>query len=347
MNKYQKKDIENSASAYCVSVMFFIALAICALIGCGILLIHYRFHDYFGIGFYIYMVLILLLNLQVFAPYFLLRGLVKPIEQINEATKKMSSGDLNIQTTYCGKINEIKSVFDNFNIMVKELSEISTLRSDFTSNVSHEFKTPLASIEGYTMYLQTPDITEEERQDCIDHILKNIKKLSNLTGDILMLSKLENSHLNPEITAYRLDEQIRQSLLLQENIWEAKNIKFDLQLEDITYSGAKLLLEHVWSNLINNSVKYSNQDGNIRIWLYKKNFDIIFEIEDHGIGISKKAQRHIFDKFYQADTPHKSEGSGLGLAQVKEIIRLTGNEISVKSQKGIGSTFTVTLHENR
>jgi len=340
-NKY----IENNASSFCVSVMFYIALAICTFIGCGILVVHYRFHDNLNGWFMLYSILILLFNLQVVAPYFLLKGLVKPIEQIKEATKKLSSGDLNIQTEYNGKINEIKDVFDNFNVMANELSGISTLRSDFISNLSHEFKTPLASIEGYAMYLQTPNLENEERQDCIHHILNNSRKLADLTSDILMLSKLENNKLNPEITTFRLDEQIRQILLMQENIWESKNIKFDLQMEEITYSGAKLLLERVWSNLINNAVKYSNQNGDIRILLYRNNSDIVFEIEDHGIGITETGQRYIFEKFYQEDTPHKSEGSGLGLAQVKEIIRLTDNEICVKSQKGIGSIFTVYLHE--
>ncbi len=341
--EYKKKYMDNNASAYCITVMFWVALAICILSGAGILIVHYCFRDKYNGWFVFYEIIVLLFNLQIVATYFLMKGLVKPLQKINEAAIRLASGDLKIHMAYNGKINEIKSVFDNFNVMSNELAGINTLRSDFVSNVSHEFKTPLASIEGYTMYLQTPDISEEERQDCINHILNNVRKLADLTGDILMLGKLENNKLNMESITYRLDEQIRQVLLLHENVWESKNIKFELQLDEITYSGAKFLLERVWSNLISNAVKYSNQGGEIRIWLYKNNSDIIFEIEDHGIGISEEAQRHIFEKFYQENTLHKSEGNGLGLAQVKEIIRLTGNEIKVKSKIGVGSTFIVNL----
>lgn len=138
--------------------------------------------------------------------------------------------------------------------MTKELSGISTLRSDFVSNVSHEFKTPLAAIEGYAMLLQDTSLSEADRQEYITLLLNETRRLSNLVGDVLMINKLENNSFKAESISYRLDEQINQVLLFLSSDWEKKNISFEMDMEEITYTGAELLLERVWTNLISNAV---------------------------------------------------------------------------------------------
>lgn len=340
---HSENENENSATAYCVLVMFWISVIIFAVFIACFLIAHYLYDDNYSFLFWVANIFTVLFCLQFIAPHFLVKKLVKPLDKINQVSKALASGNFKADLKSSGDVREIRDTFVNFQIMAEELSGIETLRSDFLSNVSHEFKTPLASIEGYATLMQNPEITEAERQECVNHILSNTRRLSSLTGDILMLSKLENQKLKPEITTYRLDEQIIQILLQQEIVWNQKGIDLDLQIDEITYTGAEKLLHHVWANLINNAVKYSYPNSQIRISLRKQGKKIIFDVEDHGIGINEDAQKHIFEKFYQEDTDHKSEGNGLGLAQVKSILDMTENSIQVSSKIGSGSTFTVIL----
>ncbi|SCP94837.1 HAMP domain-containing sensor histidine kinase [Anaerobium acetethylicum] len=336
---------DNSAFAYCLRILVPCALGTFVLIGATTyILFTYGFSKgaiQANVGF----VLLFMINIELLCPFLLVRQLVKPLQILNRASEKVTMGDFDVSLDYKGKITELETVFHNFKTMTEELSSIETLRSDFVSNVSHEFKTPLTAIEGYATLMQNPDISESEKEEYIDRILYNTKRLSSLVGNILMLSKLNNQTIQPEIRTYRLDEQILQILLQQEAVWCAKGIEFDLDMKEITYTGAEQLLYHVWSNLISNAVKFSHQNGIIRISLYKKGPRIVFEIADQGIGISEQNLRHVFEKFYQADTSHKKEGNGLGLAQVKKIIELTGNQITAASENGKGSIFTVQLFE--
>ena len=260
-----------------------------------------------------------------------------------QAARQTESG---IRKAYSGNIQELDSLFNDMRTMAGELSSVETLRSDFVSTVSHEFKTPLASIEGYATLLQNPDLTEADRQDCTDKILSGTRRLSTLVSNVLMLSRLERRKVTPEYVDYRLDDQIMQVLLEQEPAWNQKNIDFDLNLNDVPYHGAEALLYHVWSNLIGNAVKYSPEGGQVAISLATENSAVIFRIEDHGPGISEKDLKHIFEKFYQADTAHKKDGNGLGLAQVKQILDLLGGSVSADSDGTSGSTFTVILPIN-
>jgi signal transduction histidine kinase len=339
--KYNPRDY--SAFAYCLRILVPCVLGTTVLMGGTIyILITYGFSRgavQANIGF----VLIFIINIELLCPFLLVHKLIRPLKKLNLASEKLAKGDFDVSLKYTGKITELETVFRNFQTMSEELSSIETLRSDFVSNVSHEFKTPLTAIEGYATLMQNPDIEESERGEYIDRILYNTKRLSSLVGNILMISKLNNQSVQPEIKTYRLDEQILQILLQQEDAWNDKGIEFDLNLQEITYTGAEQLLYHVWSNLINNAIKFSKEYGTIDIRLQKNINRIIFEITDHGIGISDQSLRHIFDKFYQADAPHKKEGNGLGLAQVKKIMELIEGEIIVKSELDKGSTFTVIL----
>jgi signal transduction histidine kinase len=161
----------------------------------------------------------------------------------------------------------------------------------------------------------------------------------------LLLSKLENQSIVSNKVQFDLDEQIRKSLLSLEAEWEKKNIDFDIDMDDTEFIGNESLLHHIWDNLISNAIKFSDDGGEIKITL--KNYDdkIVFNISDKGPGISDEAKKHIYDKFYQADSSHKQAGNGLGLALVKKIIDLEGGEISIHNNDDKGCTFTVILNK--
>jgi len=276
--------------------------------------------------------------------FFLVKRILTPLVKFSEALREVGKGNfdfkLDSEKYY---LQEFKSMSHNFNIMVNELNNIETFRSDFITNVSHEFKTPLASIDGYAMLLYDNTITDEEKNEYIKKIRNNTKRLSSLVNSILQISSLENQELIIEKSQFKLDEQLRQSLLLLEPKWASKNIDLDIDLDPITFYGNQELLMQIWENLLNNAIKFTHNNGNISYVLKQSSDLVIAMISDNGIGMSEDVQKHIFDKFYQGDKSHSSEGNGLGLALVKRIINLCGGEIEVHSEYGKGSTFIVKL----
>lgn len=279
-----------------------------------------------------------------FATSALTRWFIEPINRLGSSMQKITNGDFGVRLESKTKIHEIKNIFNGFNVMAKELQSTETIQSDFISNVSHEFKTPINAIEGYSMLLQNDDNLTEEQKQYVEKIIFNTNRLSSLTNSILLLSKLENQSIASPKTNYDLDEQIRKSLLSLETEWEKKQIEFEVELDDTYYFGSESLLYHVWDNLISNAIKFSDIGGEIRICLVNEENKITFTISDDGIGISDEAKQHIFNKFYQGDSSHKQQGNGLGLALSKKIIDLEGGEIFVQNNERKGCTFTVVLH---
>lgn len=267
----------------------------------------------------------------------------KPIENLNRAMERVADGDFTVRLTEQSKSKEIQEVYSGFNLMVHELGTTEMLQRDFTSNVSHEFKTPIAAIEGYSMLLQGGDNLSEDQQEYVNKILYNTKRLSALVGNILLLSKLENQSIETSRQLYRLDEQIRESLLGMEGAWLDKNIEFDIELDDVKYYGNEGLMRHVWDNLLSNAIKFSPDGGLVRMHLTSSENKIVFVIEDQGCGIPDDAKKRIFDKFYQHDNSRKQEGHGLGLSLVKRILSLCGGTIEVADAEGGGTRFTVVL----
>lgn len=268
--------------------------------------------------------------------------LLRPIVRLNRAMKKVAEGDFTIQLQSDSRITEIRESYQSFNLMVQALGATETLQSDFVSNVSHEFKTPINAIEGYAMLLQgSPD--KAEQHSYVERILLNTRRLSTLVGNILLISKVDNHVIQGSPTAFRLDEQIRQSVLLYEPQWSEKDLEFDVELEEITYVGLEGLLQHVWNNLISNAVKFDPPGGLVRIGLKRQDEHVLFTVEDTGPGIPEKEQSFIFNKFYQTDSSHKQEGNGLGLALVKRVLDVCGGGITVANRPEGGCIFTVTL----
>lgn len=272
------------------------------------------------------------------------RKILSPLLKYSKALMEVGKGNFNIRLDEDKHhLHELKMMSHNFNIMVNELNNIETFRSDFIANVSHEFKTPLASIDGYTMLLQDSNLTEKEKNDYIEKILKNTKRLSSLVYTILQISKIENQGIISEKRKCKLDEELRQTLLFLEPKWAKKNIDLDIDLDETTFYGNEELLAQVWVNILDNAIKFIPDNGTIACSL--KRFDgwITAIISDTGVGMPEDVQKYIFDKFYQGDKSHSCEGNGLGLALAKRIIDLCGGTIEVQIVCGKGTTFTVKL----
>ena len=271
------------------------------------------------------------------------RSILQPIGRLSDALDTVAKGDFSIRLDEKTKVREISRMYENFNAMTRELSGIETLRSDFIANVSHEFKTPLTAIEGYAALLRNRELTEKQRKDYLDKIAGNARKLSELTGNILWLSKLENQSVIPNKKYYRLDEQIRKTVLSLENEWSVKHLDFDIALPKTDFFGNEGLLYHVWFNLIGNAIKFSHENQTVKISMEEADGEVVVVIADSGCGMEEEAQRHIFEKFYQADKSHAKEGNGLGLTLVKRIVDLCNGHIAVESQLKKGSVFIVRL----
>lgn len=277
---------------------------------------------------------------------FVNRSLLSPIRKLGDAMNLVSKGSFGVQIHTRAPFGDIKDIYHNFNLMTRELAATEILKTDFVSNVSHEIKTPITAVEGYAMLLQGSETLSEEDAEYVEKILTNTQRLSELVGNVLLLSKIDNQAIESKAERFSLDEQIRQSILLLEPKWSEKNIEFDVELEHVIYTGNRGLMMHVWNNLIGNAVKFTPRDSAVKITLSVCEEELVFAVEDQGEGIPDKALSHIFDKFYQADSSHKQEGNGLGLSLVKRIIDLEGGSVTAENIEG-GSRFVVVLPGNQ
>lgn len=268
-----------------------------------------------------------------------------PIKKLGKAMEQVADGDFSVRLEEKSSSKEIMEIYSGFNMMAHELSATEILQTDFVSNVSHEFKTPINAIEGYSMLLQDSENLSPEQQAYVEKIVFNTQRLSSLVGSILLLSKLDNQQIPTGQTRFRLDEQIRQSIVALEPAWEKKELEFDVDLERVDFVGNEPMLRHVWDNLISNAIKFSPQGGTVRMELVRNNGILQFSISDQGPGISEDALKHIFDKFYQADSSHKQEGNGLGLALVKRIVTFENGSVRAENREAGGAKFVVTLHQ--
>ena len=273
------------------------------------------------------------------------RHLLKPLRELIAATKAVADGDFSVRVKTEEKhINELTELLNSFNKMTEELSGIEMFRNDFINNFSHEFKTPIVSIRGFAKQLQHGEnLTEDQKKEYIDIIVKESDRLSNMATNVLLLSKLENQQFVTDISEYDLDEQLRRCILLLQKQWTKKNIEILPELEPVKIHANEEMLSHLWINLLSNAVKFTLPGGQVQVRCNVDNDHIKVEVNDNGIGMSKETVHRIFDKFYQCDASHADSGNGLGLPLVKRIVELCGGEISVRSVKERGSSFVVKL----
>lgn len=270
----------------------------------------------------------------------------RPMERILQATQRLTQGDFSarIQPLHGLELmNEFDVIIADFNKMAEELSSIETLRTDFIASVSHELKTPLAVMQNYATMLQAPNLTEAQRVEYTRAIADASRRLSELITNILRLNKLENQNIFPDVTQYNLGEQLRECVLALEDSWEKKNLQLEIAIDDVQVEADAELLTLVWNNLLSNAIKFTDDGGAIAVTVTETGRWAVVSIADTGCGISAEVGQHIFEKFYQGDSSHATQGNGLGLALVKRIVNIIGGEISVESAVGVGSTFTVRL----
>lgn len=270
------------------------------------------------------------------------RKIVNPIKKITDATKKVASGDFTIELE-TKRNDEIGELTHNFNKMVKELNSIECLQKDFINNVSHEIKTPISSIQGFAKLLEADDLSKEERKEYAEIIKEESDRLLYLSTNILKLAKLENQERIMNKTKFNIAEQIRRTISVLEPKWKEKNIKFNVSLKEQEFWGEKDLMYQVWMNIIENSIKFSKQDGQIDVKMKTNQDSIIVEIKDYGIGMEEEEAKKIFDRFYQIDKSHTKPGAGLGMTIAKRIVELSGGKIEVTSKLNESTTFIVTL----
>lgn len=266
--------------------------------------------------------------------------------EVLDALKRMAKGDFNVYLDIkTNPRNQFTSLIDHINHMAKQLKQIEEMRQEFISNVSHEIQSPLTSIMGFAQALQYNQLTNEERSHYLGIIEMESKRLSKLSDNLLKLTSLESKHHPFERHSYRLDQQLRTIILACEPHWIEKELELDVSLEKVIIIADEDLMSQVWTNLIHNSIKFTPMQGKIRVHLEQVDDKTIVKIADTGIGISKKDQVHVFERFYKADKARDRSkgGSGLGLSIVKKIIEMHDGTICVDSEGGKGTTFTITL----
>ena len=271
----------------------------------------------------------------------------RPVGQIIKAAEQMMTGDFSVRIPPLHGIANADGfgvIADYFNQMAQELSGTETLRTDFIANVSHELKTPLAVIQNYGTMLQQQDLPENKRLEYAKAITDASRRLANLITNILKLNKLENQQIYPKAETYDLGEQLCECLLTFESAWEDKalDIETDVEAEVMINSDGELL-SLVWNNLFSNAIKFTPPHGKISLTLKAEGEFAVVQVSDTGCGISPEVGKHMFEKFYQGDTSHATQGNGLGLALVKRVMDIVGGDISVSSEVGKGSRFTVKL----
>ncbi len=267
-------------------------------------------------------------------------------DDLKMALKRISKGDYSVrlENTSDNKDGILYDVIENFNKMVEELDSVTILRNDFISNFSHEFKTPIVSIKGYAELIKNgKNLTEEQKQEYLQVIIDESRRLSNLASSTLLMSKLDSQTSLTETSVFSVNEQLKQCVLVLDNEFKAKNLEVKIKLGKMRVDASVDMLQQVWINLLTNAIKYTPENGIIRITSTELEKEYIVSISDSGMGMNEETLKHIFDKYYQGDNSHSTSGNGLGLSIAKRIVELSGGKIEASSTEGKGTTFSVRL----
>ena len=273
----------------------------------------------------------------------------RPVKMITDTAEKIMNGDFSARVRFMhgSGMEGFNQIGESINAMAEELSSVETLRTDFIANVSHEMKTPLAVMQNYGTLLQTPDLSEEKRIEYAKSITDASRRLADMMTNILKLNRLENQQIYPNPTTFDLGEQLCESLLHYEGTWERKNIEIETDIaENVLVSADAELLSLVWNNLFSNAFKFTEDGGKVMLTLTADETYATVKVSDTGCGMSAEGGAHIFEKFYQGDTSHATQGNGLGLPLVKRVVDIMQGEIGVESAIGIGTTFTVKIRRS-
>ncbi len=268
--------------------------------------------------------------------------ILAPLHHSYIALGKVADGDFGVSVKEKG-IRAVRKVAKSVNITAKELNNIETMRNDFINNFSHEFKTPIISISGFAKMLKYSDLTPQEKEEYLDIIINESERLSQLSTNVLNLTKLSNQSIVTDKLEFNVTEQIRRVIILLEHKWSVKNITLCFECEEYSITANEELLQQLWINLIDNAIKFSPDSSEIAIRITKSENHLIFTVSDKGKGMTEAEAKHAFDRFFQGDISHKSNGYGIGLAISKRICELHGGDIKIKETGKNGTVFEVTL----
>ena len=270
---------------------------------------------------------------------------LKPIRDLIDGMDRLAAGDFKARVKagpVLRRYPAFVAVTDSFNKMADELESTETLRSDFINNFSHEFKTPIVSIAGFAKLLRHGNPTPEQQREYLTIIEEESMRLSYMATNVLNLTKVENQTILTDVSEFNLSEQIRSCILLLESKWSKKNLDLQLDFDEHTVRANEELLKQVWINLLDNAVKFAPDGHTIQIRMTENENTLSIAIKNTGSEIPAESREKIFNKFYQADESHATQGNGVGLAIVKQIVRLHGGMISVSSENDV-TEFVVEL----
>lgn len=288
--------------------------------------------------------LCLMVGLSIILIAIAARFIVRPIQLFTNATKKIANGEYEVALPEYRK-DEIGTLAISFRKMAKSLKDLDRMRQEFVSNVSHEFQSPLSSIQGFSKTLQTNEMSETERKRYLKIIESESRRMSSLCKQLLTLASLDKEERVLDKKTFDIGKQIRDVIFMSEWQWREKDVAIELDVPNIQVYGDENLLHQVWTNLLTNSIKFTDSGGTISFYGEEKETELCLTISDTGIGMSEEEIDKIFDRFYKVDEARNRtiEGSGLGLSIVKKIIDLHEGSIAVNSVKGEGTTFTIHL----
>ena len=290
-----------------------------------------------GIGMLIPMAL-----MMQFFNFLISKALLRKVNHLVDGIHMVANGNYQVRLDD-KKAAPLTEIVQNFNKMTEELQSVQTLRNDFINDFSHEFKTPITSINGFANLLLDTDVSEKERKEYLQIIADESKRLATLAEQTMMMSRLDSQVSIPDKEWYSLDQQLKQNIILLSNQWEAKKISMDIDIDRVPYFGNAQLMSHIWINLLNNAIKFTPEGGTISVSLKQKDHLLFVKISDTGCGMTQEEINYIFNKYYQADSSHTTKGMGLGLSIAHRIVELCEGHIEVSSKKGEGSTFTIIL----
>ncbi len=320
---------------------------------CSFMFMTWFVTDFFGVkdtyvaaGYELLGSLVILILILVPSNTVVYRRRAKEVRTLSQAINRVVEGDYSTRIP-TDKKNAIGSVYASFNKMCSELESVQILRNDFINNYSHEFKTPIASINGFASLLLEKELPKEEQQQYLEIIIDESARLSKLATNTILLSKLSSQQIVTDVEEYDLSEQLRQCAIILSKKWLEKKIEFNGDFSKIMFMGNREMMQHLWLNLLDNAIKYTPVGGEISVTSVLEKNCAVVSFSDTGEGIGEQSLEYLFNPYFQGDTSHSNQGLGLGLSIVKRIVELCNGTITVQSELSVGSTFTVMLPVNK
>ena len=340
--KEQLSPMRRKISAMLTLQTFFVVLIVVVIASAIALMYRVAITDMHMIG--VLSMLVPIVVLVTLVNFLFTRFIYRYLDKISDAMQKVADGDYTVRLD-AEKDQPFRELYRNFNTMAEELGGVEMLKNDFINGYAHELRTPITSINGFAEMLLNDDgtLSREEKRSYLEIIASESRRLADLAGNSLLMSRLDTQKIIPDKKPFSLDEQLRRCSILLSGQWTEKDLDMTMDLDEAVYVGDYDLMQHLWINLLTNAVKYTPKGGSIIVTLKNEEKFIAVSVADTGKGIPPEDRERIFDKYYQTDKSHSKRGLGLGLAICKRIVQLCNGTLEVESEVGEGSTFTVRL----